>query len=110
MTTQGYPAGEEVWLIVRRKEDGSLQYYLSNAPSDIDPEELKRAMTMRWPIEQCFEDGKKYLGMDHYEHRTWNGWHRHMLYVFLALLFLLRLRLKLKKKLRRLPSPRSSEY
>ena len=102
--------GEEVWLIVRRKEDGSLQYYLSNAPSDIDPEELKRAMTMRWPIEQCFEDGKKYLGMDHYEHRTWNGWHRHMLYVFLALLFLLRLRLKLKKKLRRLPSPRSSEY
>ena len=89
--------GQEVWLIVRRREDGTLQYYLSNAPGDIDAEELKRAMTMRWPIEQCFEDGKKYLGMDHYENRTWNGWHRHMLYVFLALLFLLRLRLKFKK-------------
>jgi SRSO17 transposase len=35
--------------------------------------------------------------MDQYENRTWNGWHRHMLYVFLALLFLLRLRLKFKK-------------
>jgi SRSO17 transposase len=89
--------GHEVWLIIRRKEDGALQYYFSNAPGDIDPEELTRAMMMRWPIEQCFEDGKKYLGMDHYENRSWNGWHRHMLYVFLALLFLLRLRLKLKK-------------
>ena len=52
---------------------------------------------MRWPIEQCFEDGKKYLGMDHYEHRGWPTWHRHMTYVILALLFLLRLRLRLKK-------------
>jgi SRSO17 transposase len=52
---------------------------------------------MRWPIEQCFEDGKKYLGMDHYEHRSWQSWNRHMLYVFLALLFLLRVRLKFKK-------------
>ncbi|GFP21599.1 hypothetical protein HKBW3S06_00826, partial [Candidatus Hakubella thermalkaliphila] len=75
------------------------KYYLSNAPQDMEAEELKRALLMRWPIEQCFEDGKKYLGMDHYENRSWNGWHRHMLYVFLAMLFLLRLRLKFKKKL-----------
>ncbi|MCJ7752650.1 MAG: IS701 family transposase [Armatimonadetes bacterium] len=92
----GKPA-RQAWLIVRRKEDGALQYYLSNAPADIPPRELHRALTMRWPIEQCFEDGKKHLGMDHYEHRTWNSWHRHMLYVFLAMFFLLRLRLKFKK-------------
>jgi len=55
----------------------------------------------RWPIEQCFEDGKKHLGMDHYENRSWTGWHRHMLYVMLAMLFLLRLRLRFKKKLQR---------
>ncbi|MBN2532043.1 MAG: hypothetical protein JXB88_04080, partial [Spirochaetales bacterium] len=35
--------------------------------------------TMRWSIEQCFEDGKKYLGMDHYEHRSWPAWHRQIL-------------------------------
>jgi SRSO17 transposase len=89
--------GKELWLVIRRLETGKLKYYLSNAPKAIAPEELRRALMMRWPIEQCFEDGKRYLGMDHYEHRTWNSWHRHMLYVFLALLFLLRVRLALKK-------------
>lgn len=89
--------GQELWLIIRQLEGGKLKYYLSNAPENMEVEEILRALTMRWPIEQCFEDGKKYLGMDHYENRSWNGWHRHMLYVFLALFFLLRLRLKFKK-------------
>ena len=53
---------------------------------------------MRWPIEQCFEEGKSHLGMGDYEHRSWPAWHRHMTYVFLGLHFLLRLRLDNKKK------------
>lgn len=89
--------GKELWLLIRPLEGGKLKYYLSNAPEDIEQEELRRTLLMRWPIEQCFEDGKRYLGMDHYEHRTWKSWHRHMLYVALALLFLLRVRLALKK-------------
>ncbi len=90
-------AGKELWLVIRRFGGGKIKYYLSNAPEDIPHEELRRALLMRWPIEQCFEDGKRYLGMDHYEHRSWSSWHRHMLYVFLAQLFLLRMRLTLKK-------------
>jgi len=89
--------GKDLWLVMRRDIDGKLRYAFSNAPADIPKEQLKRALSMRWPIEQCFEDGKKYLGMDHYEHRSWPGWHRHMSYVILAQLFLLRLRLKYKK-------------
>jgi SRSO17 transposase len=99
--------GRELWLIIRRLEGGKLKYYLSNAPEDMEAKELMRALTMRWPIEQCFEDGKKYVGMDHYEHRSWQSWHRHMLYVFLALLFLLRLRLKFKKNSDSDPAPGS---
>ena len=52
---------------------------------------------MRWPIEQCFQEGKSQLGMNRYEHRSWPAWHRHMLYVFLALHFLMALRIRLKK-------------
>ena len=89
--------GKDLWLVMRRDTDGKLRYAFSNAPEDISKEELKRALSMRWPIEQCFEDGKKYLGMDHYEHRSWPGWHRHMTYVILAQLFLLKLRLMSKK-------------
>ena len=34
---------------------------------------------MRWPIETIFEEGKGEVGFDHYETRSWLGWHHHML-------------------------------
>jgi len=93
---EGVP-GKELWLILRKDEDGKIHYYVSNAPKSIGVDELIRVSTIRWTIEQCFEDGKKHLGMDHYEQRTWTAWNRHMLFVFLAMYFLLRLRIKYKK-------------
>lgn len=93
----GLPTPAPVWLFLRRTEDGQVKYAFSNAPEDTPLAELCRAATLRWPIEQCFQDGKSQVGMDHYEHRSWPAWHRHMLYVFLALHFLLRLRLRFKK-------------
>ena len=93
----GLPRAAPVWLFLRRTEDGQLKYAFSNASADTPLAELCRAATLRWPIEQCFQDGKSQVGMDHYEHRSWPAWHRHMLYVFLALHFLLRLRLRFKK-------------
>src|SRR5665648_801543 len=48
---------------------------------------------MRWPIEQCFNEAKDKLGMDHYEFRSWTAWHRHMFLVFIASAFLLDIRL-----------------
>jgi len=94
---EGLPRAAPVWLFLRRTEDGQLKYAFSNAPADTPLAELCRAATLRWPIEQCFQDGKSQVGMDHYEHRSWPAWHRHMLYVCLALHFLLRLRLQFKK-------------
>jgi SRSO17 transposase len=88
----------EIWLYIRKSEDGKIKYSLSNAPDDTPLKDLNRASLMRWPIEQCFEECKSNLGMDHYEIRSYPGWHRHMLFVFLAQLFLLELRFKFKKK------------
>jgi SRSO17 transposase len=56
---------------------------------------------LRWPVETAIEEGKSEPGMEHYETRTWRGWHHHMTLTFLAHHFLVRLRLKLKKSLRR---------
>jgi len=69
----------------------------SGHDENISFEQMCRVCTMRWPIEQCFEEGKSELGMDHYEHRSWPAWHRHMTFVFMAQLFLLRVRHSLKK-------------
>jgi len=69
---------------------------LSNAPEHISLEEMSRVCILRWPIEQCFKEGKNEVGMDHYKHRSWSAWHRHMTFVFIAQLFLSRLRHTLK--------------
>lgn len=82
---------------MRKKEDGTLKYAISNAPADTRFKTLCKVSLMRWPIEQCFQEGKSQLGMNQYEHRSWPAWHRHMTYVFLALHFMMRLRIRLKK-------------
>jgi SRSO17 transposase len=91
----------ECWLFLRSSlETGETKYFFSNAPADIPMDEITRVCILRWPIEQCFNEGKSKIGMGDYEHRSWEAWHRHMTFVFIAQLFLLRLRHKFKKKLR----------
>jgi SRSO17 transposase len=90
-------AESERTLLLRNEPDGQIKYALSNAPENVAMSELVRVSAARWPIERCFQEGKSELGLDHYEHRSWPAWHRHMRLVFLAHLFLLRLRLKYKK-------------
>ena len=98
VSRDGLPVGHQQWLFLRKDTDGQVKYAISNAPKDIPMADLIKASTMRWPIEQCFHEGKDQVGMDYYEHRSWPAWHRHMIYVFLALHFLLRMRLRFKKK------------
>lgn len=91
--------GKDLWLFLRKSlTDGQVKYAYSNAPGDIPLQEMIRVSALRWPIEQCFQEGKSEIGMDHYEHRSWDAWHRHMTLVFLAQLFLLRVRHRFKKK------------
>jgi SRSO17 transposase len=94
--------GPEVWVIFRRgaSDPTEIKYYLSNAPAEIAKTDLVRQAGLRWPVETAIEEAKSELGMDHYETRTWRGWHHHMTLTFLAHHFLVRLRLKMKKSLR----------
>ncbi|MCR4437078.1 MAG: IS701 family transposase [Eubacteriales bacterium] len=89
--------GNEVWLYIRRFSDGKLKFFLSNAPADIPKAELHRAATLRWPIEQCFQECKSYLGMGHCEARSWTAWYRYILFVLIAHLFILEVRQRFKK-------------
>ena len=92
--------GQELWLILRRNLDDptEIKYYFSNAPADIDPAELVRMSGMRWPVEIILRAGKVEVGLDHYELRSWIGWHHHMLFVFLAHHFLVRMRIFFKER------------
>lgn len=94
----GLPA-HPLWLIIRRNLDdpSEIKYFFSNAPVSISLTELVRVCGMRWPIETIFEEAKGEVGMDHYEMRSWIGWHHHMLLVSLAHHFLVRLRIQFQE-------------
>ena len=100
--------GPRNWAIFRRSlgSQSETKYYLSNAPKDCPPLELIRVVGMRWPVETALEEGKGETGLDHFETRTWQGWHHHMLQSFLAHLFLIRLRLLFEKKAPPSPHPK----
>jgi len=90
----------ERWLIIRRNLDDPTQikYYFSNAPANTPVHEFVRLSGMRWPIETIFEEAKGEVGLDHYEMRSWIGWHHHMLLVALAHHFLVRLRIQFQER------------
>ncbi len=97
--------GQDLWLLLRMNADGEIKYMLSNAPEEITFEELIRVSQMRWTIEQLFQEGKSFLGLDEYEMRSYPGWHRHMALVNVTMHFLLKVRLEFGLKKTILPCP-----
>jgi len=97
---RGELPGARCWAVFRRTlaPQPEVKFYLSNAPATCTRRELVRVSGMRWPVETALEEGKGEAGMDHYETRTWRGWHHHMVHSILAHLFLIRLRLLFQKK------------
>jgi SRSO17 transposase len=83
-----------LWLYARRFDDGKIRYSISNAPEDTPLQKFSELAKMRWPIEQSFEECKLNLGLDHFEGRSWHGWHRHVLIVLVIHYFLQLMRAK----------------
>jgi len=96
---EGLPC-ETVWLIIKRTlgANRDYSYYISNAPVSTRLRLFVWLSGVRWAIEQCFEEAKSELGMDHYEVRKYPGWNHHMLTCILAHFFLWHLNIKLGKK------------
>jgi SRSO17 transposase len=89
-----------VWLVIKRTlgAEPSYTYAISNAPASTPLRTFVWLSGLRWAVEQCFEEGKTELGMDHYEVRKYAGWQHHMLTTMLAHFFLWHLKLRLGKK------------
>ncbi|MCX5822757.1 MAG: transposase [Deltaproteobacteria bacterium] len=88
-----------VWLIVRRTlgEGATYSYFISNAGRSTPLKTFVWLSGVRWAIEQCFEEAKSDLGMDHYDVRKFPGWRHHMLTCMLAHFFLGHMRIRLGK-------------
>ena len=62
-------------------------YWLSNLPADTPIGELVRLAKIRWRIEHDYRELKTGLGLDHFEGRSYTGWHRHVTLAALAQAF-----------------------
>jgi SRSO17 transposase len=71
---------EPEWLLVEWPdgEPNPTKFVLTSLPSSISCVQLVRIFKSRWRIERSYEDLKGELGLDHYEGRSWVGWHHHV--------------------------------
>jgi SRSO17 transposase len=78
------------WLLAEwpAGHDAPTDYWLSSLPADTPLAELVRLGKLRWRIEHDYRELKDVLGLDHFEGRSYRGWHHHVTLVSLAHAFL----------------------
>ena len=89
----GWATGEcvhapPIWLLIEEEAGGTIKYAFSNLPADTSRLQAVRLWHERWKIEQGYQQMKKELGLDHFEGRSWRGFHHHATLVMLAFGFL----------------------
>lgn len=80
----------EVWLLGERDlgETPRTKYYFVNLPVTASLKQIVRFAHQRWAIEQQYQELKTELGLDHFEGRTFPGWHHHVVLTAITYNFL----------------------
>jgi SRSO17 transposase len=73
--------------------DEPVKYWLSNMSTRTSLKTLIRHAKLRWRVEHDYRELKTGLGIDHFEGRSFIGWHRHVTLTVIAQAFCTLLRL-----------------
>ena len=93
-TSHGHAAGKapgtEVWLMWARPKgkEKPEKFWFSNLPATTSLKRLVFLAKLRWRVERDYQEMKGEVGLDHYEGRSWRGWHHHTALVAIAHAFL----------------------
>ena len=83
--------GMRRWLLIRRSSEDPEDdpaFYQAYGPEETSVRELVKVCQGRWRVEACFAEAKGEVGLDHYEVRRWDAWHRYVTLCLLAHAFL----------------------
>lgn len=82
----------EIWLLCQRDLSATpeTKYYFVHLPATASLKALVRLAHQRWAIEQQYAELKDELGLDHFEGRSFHGWHRHVVLTAIAYAFIQR--------------------
>ncbi|MFD5513746.1 IS701 family transposase [Streptomyces sp. NPDC127051] len=77
-------------LLVRRSvtDPSGLAFFAVHARESTALSAIVNVAGMRWGVEDCFETAKSDCGLDQYEVRHWEPWHRHIALALAAFAFL----------------------
>jgi SRSO17 transposase len=86
----------EVWLLCEQDLGLTprIKYFFVHLPATASLKQLVRLAHQRWAIEQQYQELKTELGLDHFEGRSYPGWHRHVALTAVAYAFLQRERMR----------------
>jgi SRSO17 transposase len=77
--TKGRPPSDEPWLIgEHRPGNNEFKFYVCDLPATTTKRELARLVKLRWRVERDYQELKGQVGLDHFEGRTWRGFHHHV--------------------------------
>lgn len=85
---EGRIGPEERLVVIRPVGESRIDYALTNAGPEVALADVVRAQRQRHRIEEMFATGNGEAGLDHYEVRSWVGWHHHVTLSLVALWFL----------------------
>lgn len=88
--TLGWAPGDKQWLLCEwpSRAERPTTFYLSNLPKGTSRKRLVYLAKLRWRIERDYQEMKGQLGLDHFEGRSWRGFHHHAACVAAAHAFL----------------------
>ena len=75
----GMAPGLEEWLVMEwpRGAQAPTKYALCSLPGDTPLKKLVRLWKLRWRVERDYQEMKQEVGLDHFEGRSWRGFHHH---------------------------------
>lgn len=89
---EGEPEDKEpLWLVMEWLEGESkpTKFILTTLPRRMKKKEIIRIIKERWRTEIMYEELKEELGLDHFEGRSFTGWHHHISVVMCCYAFVI---------------------
>ncbi len=81
---------EPMWLVIEwpEGEPKPAKFILTTLPRRMTKKQIVRIVKERWRTERAYEELKGELGLDHFEGRSFTGWHHHISVVLCCYSFL----------------------
>lgn len=78
-----------VWLVIEWPdgEERPTKFTLTTLPRRMSKKQIVRTIKERWRTERAYEELKGELGLDHFEGRSFPGWHHHVTVVLCCYAF-----------------------